>query len=118
MLFFTKSTFSKKVQKKLDFGIVFGSQNGEKSRKNGVEKHMFLLLCFFFLAFFLIFCDFGSILGGPGPSKNCKKSEKIDFFLRSVLKGGSGRVLGEFWNGFGRILGVFSEGFGWILGRF
>ena len=38
---FTKSTFSKKVRKNLDFRIVFGGQNGEKSRKNGVEKRAF-----------------------------------------------------------------------------
>ena len=42
------------------------------------------------------FSDFGSILGVPGPSKNGKKSEKIDFLTRSVLKKGSGRVQGGF----------------------
>ena len=42
----------------------------EKSRKSDVEKRAFFLLRFL-LAFFLkSFCDFGSILGGPGTSKN------------------------------------------------
>ena len=38
---FTKSTFSRKVSKNVDFGVVFGGQNDEKSRKNDVEKHVF-----------------------------------------------------------------------------
>ena len=115
-MIFIKSTFSKKPQKNLDLGFVFGGQNGENS-KNVELKNM----CFFnfdFFSFFWIFRDFGSIWGGPRPSKNWTKSEKIDFFSRSVLKGGSGRVLGWFREGFKRILGVFWEGFGWILGRF
>ena len=32
---------SKKVRKNLDFGVDFGCQNHEKSRKNGVENHVF-----------------------------------------------------------------------------
>ena len=93
LLIFTKSTFSNKVPKNLDFGMVFGGHNGKKSRKNGVEKHVFFNIDF--LVFFCdFFSDFGSILGGPGPSKNRKKIEKIDFSTRSFFKEGSGRVLG------------------------
>ena len=36
-----KSDFDDPVNKNLDFGIVFGGQNHEKSRKKGVENHMF-----------------------------------------------------------------------------
>ena len=32
---------------------------------------------------FIDFGDFGSILGGPGASENCKKSPKIDVGVRS-----------------------------------
>ena len=71
-----------------------------------------------FSVLFSIFRDFGSILGGPGPSKNSKKSEKIDFFSRSVLKGGSGRVLGGFWEDVGRVLGGSWESFGKVLDGF
>ena len=35
---FAKSTFSKKLGEKLDFGFVLGSQNDEKSRKHSVAK--------------------------------------------------------------------------------
>ena len=38
---YTKSTFSKKMRKNIDFGVVFGGQNHEKSRKYDVEKHVF-----------------------------------------------------------------------------
>ena len=71
-----------------------------------------------FSVFFSIFRNFGSILGGPGPSKNSKKSEKIVFVSRSVLKGGSGRVLGGFWEDLGRVLGGFWERFGKVLDGF
>ena len=57
-------------------------------------------------------------MGGPGPSKIEKKSEEIDFFSRSVLKGGSGRVLGGFWEDLGRVLGGFWERFGKVLDGF
>ena len=38
---FTKSTFSKNMRTKLDFGSILGGQSDEKSRKNDVEKHAF-----------------------------------------------------------------------------
>ena len=71
-----------------------------------------------FQCFFAIFSDFAWILGGPGPSKNWKKIENFHFPTRSVLKEGSGRVLGRFWDGFGRILTRFWMDFGKVLGRF
>ena len=55
----------------------------------------------------MIFSDFAWILGGPGLSKNLTKSKKIDFRTRSVLKEGSGRVLGRFWEDFDEILDGF-----------
>ena len=36
----TKSTFGKNYQKIIDFGFILGGQNGEKSRKSDVEKHV------------------------------------------------------------------------------
>ena len=101
----------------MDFGSVFGGQNGEKSKKNCVEKH-----AFFRYRFFSVFLRFLAILPGfweaPGPQKIEKKNEKIDVPTRSVLKEGSGRVLGRFWGGFGRILKGFWTDFNGILGRF
>ena len=41
LLIFRKSQFAKKYRKNVDFGVVFGGQNHEKSRKNGVENHVF-----------------------------------------------------------------------------
>ena len=64
---FKKSTFSKKYRKNMDFGVDFGGQNHEKSRKNGKPC---VFLTSIFHRFFKIFYDFGSILGGPGGSKN------------------------------------------------
>ena len=40
-----------------------------------------------------------------------KKIAKILFFCVAVLKEGSGRVLGEFWDGFARILDRFWKDF-------
>ena len=93
----------------MDFECVFGGQSGEKSRKNCVEKH-----AFFGYRFFSVFLRFLTILPGfwdaPGPQKiekKMKKSEKIDFPTRSVLKEGSGRVLWRFWEDFGGVLDGF-----------
>ena len=54
----------------------------------------------------------------PGPPKIEKNQKKIDVFSRSVLKGGSGRVLGGFWEDLGRVLGGFWERFGKVLDGF
>ena len=118
-MIFTKSSFSKKMRKTFDFGVVFGGQNDEKSRKNGVEKRIFFQLRFFhvFLRFFGILARFWEARGPQKIEKNWKNSKKIDFLTRSFLKGGSGRVLEGFWDGFERILNGFSGDFGKILGR-
>ena len=50
------------------------------------------------------FCDFGSILGDPGGSKNCEKIDKIVF----------GTLFG-FLIDFGSNIGAIWEDFGWIL---
>ena len=93
----------------MDFGSVFGGRNGERSRKNCVEKH-----AFFRYQFFSVFLRFLAILLGfweaPGPQKfekNQKKSKKINFPTRSVLKEGSGTVLGRFWEDFERVVDGF-----------
>ena len=97
-------------------GAKIERKNDEKSRKNRVGKH-----AFFRYRFFSVFLRFLAILLGfweaPGPQKfekNQKKSEKINFPTRSVLKEGSGTVLG----GFGRIWKGFWMDFNGILGRF
>ena len=74
---------------------------------------------FDFFSFFSIFRDFGSILGGPGPSTKIEKNQKKSiFFSRFVLKGGSGRVLGGFGEDLRRVLGGFWERFGKVLDGF
>ena len=82
----------------MDFGYIFGSRNGEKSRKNCVEKHAFFGYRFFnvFLRFLAILLGFWEAPGFKKFEKNQEKSEKIDFPTRSVLKEGSGAVLGGF----------------------
>ena len=72
-MIFTKSTFSKKVQKIIDFGSIFGGQSDENSIKNRIRKYVF-----FIIEFLAFFHDFGSILGGPGDPGPSKKSQKID----------------------------------------
>ncbi len=75
-MIFTKSTFSKKVRKNIDFGVVFGSQNDEKSRKNAVEKHVFFEHRFFsvFLRILAIWDGFWEALGAPKINKKSKKT--------------------------------------------
>ena len=51
------------------------------------------------------------ILGGPGPSKNREKIEKIDFLTRSFLKEGSGSVLERFSGDFELIFNGFCDDF-------
>ena len=96
----------------MDFGFIFGGRNGEKLRKNCVEKH-----AFFGYRFFIVFLRFLAILLGfweaPGPQKiekmrkKQKKTEKIDFLTRSVSKEGSGTILGRFWEDFKEVLDGF-----------
>ena len=99
-------TFSNKVRKNLDFGIVFGSQNHEKSKKNGVENHVFFGHRFF-IAFFSMFRDLGLILGSSGGSKNHYKIEKNAF----------GIVFERVWDPVS-ILDKILERFWWTLGEF
>ena len=80
-------------------------------------------MCFFdidFFAFFWIFSDFGSILGGQKSLKNRKKSNKIakirkkvDFGTGTVWREASGRVL----EGFGAGFSTGLEGFGVVFER-
>ena len=75
-MIFTKSTFSKKHRKNLDFGIVFGGQNHDKSRKNGVENMCFFDIDFFSIVFriFVIWGRFWEALGLPKINKKLEKS--------------------------------------------
>ena len=116
---FHKIDVFEKMRKNLDFGVVFGGQSEEKSRTNCVEKHTFFLLRFFgdVLRFLMIFARFWEARGPPKIEKKLKKSQKIDFLTRSVLKEGSGRVLRGFWDGFGRFWGGFWMDFGGIFAR-
>ena len=85
-----------------------------KPRK--IEKKRCWKACFFwtsiFTRFFADFSDFGSILGGPGPSKNWLKIEKIEFFRFFGTLSFEGEFWKGFWDSFGRILGGFSMDFG------
>ena len=100
-MIFTKSTFSKKVLKNIDFGSIFRG----KTLKLGAKS--LSKTCFFstsiFKRFFPDFDDLGSIFGGLGPSKNLKKSRKIDSKL----------VSGRIWNAFEISIRCWSN-----LGRF
>ena len=51
--------------------------------------------------------DFGTPWALKKFLKNEKKFEKINFPTRSVLKEGSGTVLGQFWEDFERVLDGF-----------
>ena len=105
----------------MDFGQILGTFSEAEAEKNQ-EKIVLKNTRFFYIDFsaffFAIFSDFAWILGGARPSKNWKKSETIDFLTRSVLKEGSGRVLGRFWDGFGTVLKGFGMDFNGIWGRF
>ena len=97
-MIFTKSTFSKKYRKNVDFGVAFEAQT-KKNREKMVLKNM----CFSnidFLAFFFDFLRFGVDFGRPWAFqksiKNRKNRVRGAFGTRSVLKEGSGRVLGGF----------------------
>ena len=93
----------------MDFGYIFGCRNGEKSRKNCVEKHAFFDTDFltFFLRSLAILLGFGEARGLQKIEKNSKQSEKIDFPTRSVLREGSGTVLGRFGEDFEGVLDGF-----------
>ena len=99
----------KNNKKRMDFGYIFGGRSGEKSRKNCVEKHAFFRYRFFsvFLRFLAILLGFGDARGPQKIEENPKKSEKNNFPTRSVLKEGSGTVLGRFWEDFERVLDGF-----------
>ena len=73
---------------------------------------------FDFFSFFFDFSRFWLDFGRPRAFQKLKKIRKIYFFSRSVLKGGSGRVLGGFWEDLGRVLGGFWERFGKVLDGF
>ena len=73
---------------------------------------------FGFFSFFFDFSRFWLDFGRPRALQKLKKIKKIDLFSRSVLKGGSGRVLGGFWEDLGRVLGGFWERFGKVLDGF
>ena len=111
---FHKIEFFEKGQRNLDFGSVLGGQSDEKSRKHSVAKTYFFRTMIS-VRFFIDFSDFGSILGDPGTSKNCKESLKIDagacsesilacdMILVVVLKRFL-QILDGFWKGSGGIL--------------
>ena len=111
---FTKSTFSKNMRKKLDFGSILGGQNDEKSRKNDVEKHAFFehrFLCVF-LRILAILARFWEARALQKMAKNRKNREQIDFGAHLERIGCSMVALGGFWERFGKVLGWFWDGFG------
>ena len=97
------------MRKNVDFGVVFGSQNDEKSIKNGVEKCVFFLLPFsgVFLRFFEILLDFGRPKNFQKSIKNRKNRVRDDFVVRL-----------KFMIVFGVDSGAILVDFGWILEGF
>ena len=82
---------------------------------------MLTIMCFFDFDFLQFFCDFKGFwldFGRPWALQKLKKIRKNRFFSCSVLKEGSGRVLGGFWEDLGRVLGGFWERFGKVLDGF
>ena len=94
------------MRKNVDFGVVFGGQNHEKSRKNGIEKHVFFghrYLC----VFLRILAILDQFWEARAPPKIGKKSTKTTFCrFWSALSFERG-----FWERFGRILEGFLEDF-------
>ena len=70
------------------------------------------------MRFLIDFSDFGSILGGPGASENCKKSLKIDFGARSEHVPACDMILVAILNRFLEILAGFWKDSDGILERF
>ena len=91
-----------------------GGQSDEKSRKHSVAKSDFFEHRFS-CDFLIDFGDFGSILGGPGASENCKKSLKIDVGARSERVPACDMILVAILKRFLQILDGFWKGSGGIL---
>ena len=72
---FQKIVICEKISKNLDFGIVFGSQNREKSRQNCVEIDVFFLYRFF-IAFFRFFAILARFWEASEAPKIDQKSER------------------------------------------
>ena len=70
------------------------------------------------MRFLIDFNGFGSILGGPGASENCKKSLKIDVGARSERVRACDMILVSILKRFLQILDGFWEGLGGILEGF
>ena len=73
---FHKIDVFEKYRKNVDFGSIFGGQNVEKSRNNGVEKRVcfeYLILCVF-LRILAISARFWEAPGAPKIAKNHKKT--------------------------------------------
>ena len=99
---FSQNRRFRKSSEKTSILAPFSEAKIEKNLLNMVLKNTCFFISFFSV-FFAIFKDFGSILGGPGPSKNSKKSEKSIFDRVQFRR----RVLGGFGEGFGKVLGSF-----------
>ena len=104
---FTKSTFSKKVRKNLDFWSRIRRPKRRKIKKKMCWK-TYVFLTSIFLGFLAIFYDFGSILGGQKSSNNRKKHGKKRFWDAFEARF-------RFWIDFGSDFGGILNDFGWIL---
>ena len=82
---FNKIDVFEKYPKIFDFGLIFGGQNGEKSRKTCVEKHVFFehrILCVF-LRILTISARFWE---APGSPQIAKIFQKILEKLQNISK--------------------------------
>ena len=117
---FTKSTFSKNIEKKLDFGSIFGGQSVETSRNNGVEKRVcfeYLILCVF-LRILAISARFWEAPGAPKIAKNHKKRFRAVFGARLGFGCDFRSDVGAILEDFEWIPGVFWKDFNGFLGGF
>ena len=105
---FYKISVFEKASKKTWLWLGFGMPKRRKIEKKTCWKTYVCLPLFFLhvLVIFAMLARFWESLGPPKIKKNV-------LFTRSVLKEGSGRVLGGFWDGFGKNFWNFE----WILGR-
>ena len=73
-MIFTKSAFSIKIQKTLNFHSIFGGQSEENSNKNRFKDALF-----FSIAFSTFFLGFGLRFGSQKSLKNHNFSKKLRF---------------------------------------
>ena len=117
---FHKIDVFEKYRKNVDFGSIFGGQNVEKSRNNGVEKRVcfeYLILCVC-LRILAISARFWEAPGAPKIAKNHKKRFRAVFGARLGFGCDFRNDVGAILEDFEWIPGVFWKDFNGLLGGF